>query len=128
MKKEIKQEIIDKTFSNLCFAIVIGSFLYFLNLGYVKISEDVLMTDLKMLGIAFAIIALAVIEKAYRLDDNEFALQGIEIFIASLIVIAMQLVIAKEYPFIVINSIIILCIIAYYIVKSIIMGVKIKKG
>ena len=127
MKKEVKQEIINKAFSNFCFAIVLGSFAYFLNLGYVNISSSVFMTDLKMLGACVALISIFVIERAYRLDDDELALQGIEIFILSIITIMMQLIVVNEYPFIIINCTVILSIILYYILKTIIYLIKKKK-
>lgn len=120
MKKQI-------AFSNFCFAIVLGSFLYLLNLAYINIREEALMLDLKVVGVCVALIAIFVIERAYKLDDDELAMQGIEIFASSLIIIGMQLILANSYPFIIINSIIVLCIILYYILKTIIMCAKTKK-
>ena len=126
MDKGEKQEIIDKTFSNLCFAIVIGSFLYFLNLGYVNIKEHVFLTDLMVFGILVAIMAIFVFERAYKLDDDELAMQGIEIFVLGIIVLGLQLVLKNAYPFIAINSIIILAVIGYYIIKTFV-SIHIKK-
>ena len=126
-KKDVKQEIVNKTFSSLCFAIVIGGFIYLLNLGYVHLKTDIFMTDLKLLGVCAALISMFVIERSYKLDDDELALQGIEIFVLSLILIAIQLILTNSYPFILINSMIVLTIVFYYMFKVLIICLKTKR-
>ena len=127
MKTELKQEIIDKAFSNISFAVIMGSFLFFLNLGYTNITTDVFLTDVKVLGLIVALIAIFVFERAYKLDDDELAIQGIEIFILSLIVLMLAFVLHASHLFLIVNNIAILAIGLYYIIKTIITCVKMKK-
>lgn len=90
--KEIKEKIYDKLFKNICIAIVVLLYFMFLNLGYMKENTGIFQYDVHTFSCILLIAAITFFEIAYRKDNAEIALYGIEILVISLATLFMPYV------------------------------------
>lgn len=126
--KEEIEKINKKLFTNIIVAICIIIYFIFLNLGHINIKPDIYVTDLKVFSMCTLLIAIALIEIAYKKDSGEIALYGIEIIVLSLCTVALiyvNLMLSTRYVYIV--SAISYIFAIYYLIKSIVIYLKKKK-
>lgn len=81
--KEIKEKYFKEIYLNILKAIIIIFYFFVLNLAYEKIEIETLDVGIKILTMIFLFVAIYIFEKAYKKDDDNLALQGIEILVLS---------------------------------------------
>lgn len=81
---DIKKQMNDKVFKNIILAILIMIYLLFINMGFINIAQDVLVTDLKVFSITLAVLAIVLFERAYKKDSGELAINGIEVLVLAI--------------------------------------------
>lgn len=131
-KQNLPKEEIEKInkylFQNILVAICIMVYFIFLNLGKMNIEESVYVTDLKVFGMCILLLAIALIEKAYKEDDGQIAIYGVEMIVLSIITIGLiyvNLMLSTRYIYIVTSISHIFAI--YYLIKSIVIYLKKRK-
>lgn len=131
-KKNIPKEETEKInkvlFRNIIIAILIIIYFIFLNLGQINIKAEVYQTDLKVFSMCTLILAIVLIENAYKKDSGEIALYGIEMIILSIITLALiyvNLIFSSRYAYII--SAISYIFAAYYLIKSMVIYIRRRK-
>ena len=81
---DIKKQMNDKVFKNIILAILIMIYLLFINMGFINIAQDVLVTDLKVFSITLAVLAIVLFERAYKKDSGALAINGIEVLVLAI--------------------------------------------
>lgn len=122
LPKEEIGKINKRVFQNILVAACIIIYFIFLNLGQMNIQGEVYITDLKVFSMCILLLAIALIEKAYKKDDGEIAVYGIEMIVLSLVTVALiyvNLMLSTRYVFIVTSISYIFAI--YYLIKSIVI-------
>lgn len=128
ISEEKKKKINKKIFQNIIVAIVIVLYFIFLNLGYYNLEGAVYLKDLQVFSIITIGITIIIFEKAYKKDSTELAIYGIESLILSICTL-MTIYIGVNYKekfTYILNSISMLFAI-YYVGKSIIIYIKLRK-
>lgn len=90
--KEIKENIYDKLFKNICIAIAVLLYFMFLNMGYMKENINIFKYDVQTFSCILVVSTITFFEIAYRKDDGEFALYGTELLVIGLITLFMPYV------------------------------------
>lgn len=80
MEKEnnVQNNVNRDLFINIGIAIVMMIYFIFVNLGYTNIATNILEIDLKTFALLFLGVAIFIFEKAYKKDDGNLAIYGIE--------------------------------------------------
>lgn len=128
LPKEENEKINRHLFQNIMVAIVIMVYFIFLNLGKNNIQNTVFVTDLKVFGMCIMLLAIALMEKAYKEDSGRIAVFAIEMIVLSLttvLLIYIDLIFSTRFEFIVTAISYIFAI--YYLIKSIIIYLKKRK-
>lgn len=81
--KEISEKYSKQIYLNILKAIIFMSYFLALNLAYENVRTEYMEIGSKILTMVFLFIAIFIIEKAYKKDDGDLAIQGIEILILS---------------------------------------------
>lgn len=81
---DIKKQMNDKVFKNIILAILIMIYLLFINMGFINIAQDVLVTDLKVFSITLAVLAIVLFERGYKKDSGALAINGIEVLVLAI--------------------------------------------
>lgn len=81
--KEINEKYSKQIYFNILKAIIFMSYFLALNLAYENVRTEYMEIGSKLLTMVFLFIAIFIIEKAYKKDDGDLAIQGIEILILS---------------------------------------------
>lgn len=126
--KEISQEILKKMFRNLLKAIGIMAYFIVLNLAYSNMKQERLVNDIEVFAGAFLVVGIIFLEKAYKRDDGNIAITGIEFLVLSLHSLSIMHVITLfqyDFRFYLLTSSYIVSI--YYVLKSIILYTKGRK-
>lgn len=131
-KRNLPQKEIEKInqylFHNTLVAICVIIYFIFLNLGQMNIQKTAYITDLKVFSVCILILAIILIEKAYKQDSGKIAIFGIEMIVLSLLTVALiyiNLIQPVRYPYIVTSISYIFAI--YYLVKAFIIYLKMRK-
>lgn len=90
--KEEKEKIYSKLVKNFLIAIAIFIYICFLNLGYVRLDTETFRTDLKVFAIILILFTIFIFENAYRDDNDELAVHGIEMLVLSIITLYLPYV------------------------------------
>ena len=128
LPKEEIEKINKHLFQNILVAICIIIYFIFLNLGQMNIEGEVYVTDLKVFSMCVLLLAIALIEKAYKKDDGEIAVYGIEMIVLSLITVALiyiKLMLSTRYAYIITSISYVFAI--YYLIKSIVIYLRKRK-
>ena len=128
LPKEENEKINRHLFQNIMVAIVIIIYFIFLNLGKNNIQSNVFVTDLKVFGMCIMLLAIALMEKAYKEDSGRIAVFAIEMIVLSLTTVSLiyiDLIFSTRFEFIVTAISYIFAI--YYLIKSIIIYLKKRK-
>lgn len=131
-KQKLPKEEIEKInkciFQNIMVALCIIIYFIFLNLGHINIQGEVYVTDLKVFSMCILLLAIALIEKAYKNDDGKIAIYGVEMIVLSLVTVALiyvNLMLSTRYAYIVTSISYIFAI--YYLIKSIVIYIRKRK-
>lgn len=80
---EVKEKYLKKIYLNILKAIIILFYFFVLNQAYANISSEHFELGIKVLTMVFLFIAIFMFEIAYKKDDDNLAIQGIEILVLS---------------------------------------------
>lgn len=81
--KEVKEKYLKEIYLNVLKAIIIVLYFLVLNLAYENISSEHLELGIEIFTMIFLFISIYIFEKAYKKDDGNLAIQGIEILVLS---------------------------------------------
>lgn len=126
--EEKKKKINKRIFQNILIATIIVLYFTFINLGFYNINPAKFLIDLQVFSFLTLAITIVVFEIAYKKDNGELAIYGIESLILSictLLTIYIGLYHNSKFTYI-INTISMLFAI-YYVAKSIIIYIKMRK-
>ncbi len=127
LKKE-QDKINSKIFENIAYAIIIMLFFYFIILGSINISPESFLTDLKVFSILLVIFFIFLVEKSYKKSDKNLCIHGIEIlFVAISTLSAIYIYSLFVHRFKMIVALISFGFGIYYILKSIIIYINLRK-
>lgn len=128
MPKEQKRKLYSKIGLNILVACAITLYFIFVNLGFLHIEGEVLITDLKVFSLTLIAVSIIMFENAYSKDSGTLTLYGIEILITAIIsLISIYVYIINKDIFMSYIIIASAVIIAYYIIKAIFMTIYAKK-
>ena len=96
--KEVNEKYMKKIYLNILKAIMIVTYFLVLNLACEKVSALYLERGIELCTMVFLIIAIGVFEMAYKKDDDDLAIQGIEILVLSAYTLTSQHI-TKKYNF-----------------------------
>lgn len=128
LPKEESNKINRYLFQNIMVAIAIIVYFIFLNLGKQNIQLNVYVTDLKVFGMCILLLAIMILEKAYKDDSGRLAVFGIEMIVLSLTTISLiyvDLMLSSRYSVILTSISYIFAI--YYLIKSVVIYLKKRK-
>ena len=81
--KEVNEKYLKEIYLNILKSIIIVLYFLVLNLACEKVSAIYLERGIQIFTMIFLFIAIYIFEKAYKKDDDNLAIQGIEILILS---------------------------------------------
>ena len=132
-KKDTQQiltkKINNKLFENIIIAIIAMIYFYLINLGSSNIETNVFIVDLKVFSVALIIFTIILFEYSYKKDDGNICIHGLEVLVLSIITLFLvygYILYFDQFNIIVATSAFIFAI--YYLVKCIILSVKIRKN
>ena len=128
LPKEESNKINRYLFQNIMVAIAIIVYFIFLNLGKQNIQLNVYVTDLKVFGMCILLLAIMILDKAYKADSGRLAVFGIEMIVLSLTTISLiyvDLMLSSRYSVILTSISYIFAI--YYLIKSVVIYLKKRK-
>ena len=109
-------------------AALVMLYFIFLILGFYNIEHSVYQTDLKVFSMCILLIAIVLLEKAYKEDSGKLAMFGIETIVIAIITLGLIYVnIMMSVMYINIILIISYILAIYYVMKSIILYIRGKK-
>ena len=124
---EIKEKIKKEVFTNIAIASIIILYLIFIILGSKGSTKNVRTTDLNIFCMLFLGVAIYLFEIAYRKDNGKLAIYGIESLIIAIFTLFLPYIIfelnEENKKYYLTASIFVA---AYYIIKSLIISIKIK--
>ncbi len=122
------KKMISRIFQNILFAIVVMAYFNFIILGFINIENGVFLTDLKVFSIAVLVIAVVMIEIAYKKKSGKIAIHGIETLVLSFLTMGLIYVnLTWANKFIPITVLLAYVYAIYYVVKAAIIYCKMKK-
>ena len=125
--KEVKEKINQVVFKNVTLGIIIFLYFIFINLGYYNITKEVFAVDIKVFSMCLVIVAIVLFEKAYKENNGELAIYGIETLFVALTTLFMQYVYFYQGDtFIKLYMLIPLAFAIYYVSKATILVAKIQ--
>jgi len=126
--KGVLSNINKRIFHNIIVAIVVVTYLFFINLASINIQRDILITDLKVFSIISIMITIIIFEYSYKKDSGIICIFGIETLVVSIATLFLAYLYAVEYSlFQLIVAGISMIFAVYYIIKSAIIYLKLKK-
>lgn len=81
--KEVNEKYLKEIYLNVLKAIIIVLYFFILNLAYENISSEHLELGIEIFTMIFLFISIYIFEKAYKKDEGNLAIQGIEILVLS---------------------------------------------
>lgn len=128
LPKEISQEILKKMFGNLLKAVSIMLYFIVLNLAYSTMQQERLIGDIEVFAGAFLVVGIIFLEKAYKRDNGNMGITGVECLFLSLHSLSIMHVITMfkyDFRFYLLTSSYVFSI--YYVLKSIVLYTKGRK-
>lgn len=128
LPKNEEEKINKKVFENILIADAILAFLFLISLGSLNIESSIFITDLKVFSVILIIFTILLFEYSYRKENGNICIHGIEAFFLSvfmLVSIYLYSIYFKEFQFII--AMVALTFAVYYVAKSIIIYLKMKK-
>lgn len=96
--KEVNEKYMKKIYLNILKAILIVFYFFVLNLACENISAEHLERGIQLCTMVFLFMAIVIFEIAYRKDDDDLAIQGIEVLVLSAYTLTSQHI-TKKYNF-----------------------------
>lgn len=128
LPKEEELKINKKIFENILIADVIMVFLYLISLGSLNIETPIFITDLKVFSVILIIITILLFEYSYRKENSNICVHGIECFVLSVFTLLSTYLYNIYFSeFYLIISIASFLFGIYYVGKSIILYIKMRK-
>ena len=128
LPKTEEKKLSSVVFENLCVAIAVMIYLFFMILGFINIKEEVYNVDLKVFSFITLIIAILLFERAYKKDSGKLCAFGIEtLFLAIATMGLLYVNIELQNIFLPIAASISMIFAIYYVAKSIYLYSKLKK-
>ena len=128
LPEEQLNQIHTRVFQNIFLAIIVILYLNFIILGFKNIENSVFVVDLKVFSMSILVIAIGVIEYAYKKDSGRHAIHGIETLVLAIATMGfIYLNMMWQEKFIPIVVIVALIVAIYYTAKTIIIYQKMKK-
>ncbi len=84
LPEDVKNNINKKTLINMLVAILISTYLIFLNLGYYNIEKEVLIRDTNVFSLVCLVIAIVLFERAFKKEKGFLGVFGIEILVLAI--------------------------------------------
>ncbi len=129
LPEDVQKKIVSKTITNIIVGSIITLYLIFIILGFKNIEKEIFITDLKVFSVSILVISIILFENSYKRENKSLAIFGIEILILAIINIALMYVdIMNNELFMITTLTITMAFILYYIIKSIIIFVKMRKS
>ena len=125
LPKEISQEILKRIFRCLLKAIGIMIYFVILNIAYEKMRYERLIEDIKVFSGFFLLISIILLEKMYKKERGDFAVEAIEFLILSLhslSIIHITTMLKYEFQYYLLTSSYIFSI--YFVLKAIVLYTK----
>lgn len=79
--KEVNEKYSKEIYLNVLKAVILVLYFFVLNLAYANVSTNNFEIGIKIVTMLFLFISIYIIEKAYKKDDGNLAIQGIEILV-----------------------------------------------
>ena len=129
LPEDVQKKITTKTITNMIVGSVITLYLIFIILGFKNIEREVFITDLKVFSVSMIVISIILFENSYKKENKSLAIFGIEVLILAITNLAlMYLYIMKKEIFMTAILSFTMVVILYYIIKSIVIFIKLKKA
>ena len=96
--KEVNEKYMKKIYLNILKAILIVIYFFVLNLASENISAEHLERGIQLCTMIFLFMAIFIFEVAYKKDDDDLAIQGIEVLVLSAYTLTSQHI-TKKYNF-----------------------------
>ena len=128
LPEEQLNQIHTRVFQNIFLAVIIILYLNFIILGFKNIENSVFLVDLKVFSMSILVIAIGVIEYAYKKDSGRHAINGIEtlvLAIATMGFIYLNMMWQEKFVPVVVITALVFAI--YYVAKTIVIYKKMKK-
>lgn len=81
--KEVNEKYLKEIYLNILKAIIVIVYFFILNMAYENVKSEYLELGIKIFTMLFLFISIYIFEKAYKKDDGNLAIQGIEILVLS---------------------------------------------
>ena len=128
LPEEQLNQIHTRVFQNVFLAVIVILYLNFIILGFKNIENSVFVVDLKVFSMSILVIAIGVIEYAYKKDSGRYAIHGIETLILAIVTmgfIYLNMMWQERFIPVVVATALIIAI--YYVAKTIVIYKKMKK-
>ena len=119
LTKEVKEKIRKKAFNNFLIAADIILFFIILVISARNIEENITLIIYRISSVIFLILTLIVFETAYKKDDDELAIHGIEMLVVSIVTLLTPYIFIKKTK--ILTSFVGGYTAAYYILKNLII-------
>lgn len=127
ISEERKKKIYKKIFKNIIIAITIIVYFIFVNLGYKKLEPSTYLIDQQVFSLITLGITILIFEKAYKKDNDELAIFGIESLVLSIFTLMTIFLVTnyqEKYTYAITTASMFFAI--YYVAKSIVIYCKMK--
>lgn len=126
--KEKKKVIYGRVFENIAIALGIMIYFIFINLGYINIKPQNFVIDLRVFSITSIVITVLIFEYAYKKNSDKYAISGIEVLVFSIVNLFLEAVYNNyQDKFMYIVAIVPVIFAIYYLIKSLIIYIKLRK-
>lgn len=126
--KEVNEKYLKEIYLNVLKAIIIVLYFFILNLAYENINSEHLELGIEIFTMIFLFISIYIFEKAYKKDDGNLAIQGIEILVLSAYTLTSRHITNKfNFEFKIYSLVASYIFAIYFILKSIVVYTKGRK-
>lgn len=123
--KDVKEAIYTKIFKNLCISIAIFLYVIFINMGNMRLNPTIFEEDLHVFAGILIVSTIIVFEIAYKKNNSELAMHGVELLVLSVLTLFMSYVFFHRgfvLKFLCSTSSVYIAF--YYIIKSIVIYIR----
>lgn len=126
--KEVNDKYLKEIYLNILKAIIIMLYFFILNMSYKNVRSEYLEIGIRLFAMIFLFVSIYIFEKAYKKDNGNLAIQGIEILILSTYTLTTEHIINKfKFDFESYSLVASYLFSIYFILKCIIIYTKGKK-
>ena len=122
-----KKKIYNRVFKNIIVAIIVIIYFILINLGYTKLAPEIYLVDQQVFSLITLGIAIIIFESAYKKDNGEMAIFGIEALVLSICTLMTTYIVdnhSDKYMYA--TATISMLFSIYYVAKSIVIYCKMK--